>query len=256
MMLQDYHHREWKYDLVMQNVTAAWGTWALAGPKACDILLALGTDIDVRAESFPHLHVRTGAVAGMQARVARVSFSGEAGYEVSVPAHSTTALGETLLSAGKSHGLTPYGIEALEIMRTEKGYIHIGADTDSETQPADIGFGTAIAKKQADFIGRRSLLRENALAPNRRQLVGLLLEDAKQVLPIGAHIVNADNRSTGFIGSSHLSPTLGHGVAMAMLDNGRARHGEQVRVYSEGRHWTATVTKPVFYDPAGERLNA
>ena len=255
MMLQDYHHREWKYDLVMQNVTAAWGTWALAGPKARDILLALGTDIDVRAESFPHLHVRTGAVAGMQARVARVSFSGEAGYEISVPAHSTTALGETLLAAGKSHGLTPYGIEALEIMRTEKGYIHIGADTDSETQPADIGFGTAIAKKQADFIGRRSLLRANALEPDRRQLVGLKHDDAGTALPIGAHIVDTANRSAGFIGSSHLSPTLGHGVAMAMVENGRARMGEKVRVYSESRYWTATITKPVFYDPAGERLN-
>jgi sarcosine oxidase, subunit alpha len=255
MMMQDYHHREWRYDLVMQNVTAAWGTLALAGPKARAILMAVGTDIDVSQEAFPHLHVRTGSVAGFAARVARVSFSGEASYEISVPAQCTAAFGETLLAAGKHHGLTPYGIEALEIMRTEKGYIHIGADTDSETQPVDIGFGSAIAKKQADFIGRRSLLRTNSLEPNRRQLVGLMLEGAKQVLPIGGHIVDADNRSTGFIGSSHLSPILGHGVAMAMVENGRARHGEQVRVFSQGQYWTATITKAVFYDTTGERLN-
>jgi sarcosine oxidase, subunit alpha len=255
MMLQDYHHREWRYDLVMQNVTAAWGTLALVGPKARAILMAVGTDIDVSADAFPHLHARTGTVAGIPGRIARVSFSGEAGYEISVPAQHTTALGKALLAAGKAHGLTPYGIEALEIMRTEKGYIHIGADTDSETQPADIGFGTAIAKKQADFIGRRSLLRANSLDGNRRQLIGLIHDDAAQVLPIGAHIVDRENRSTGFIGSSHLSPILGHGVAMAMVENGRARHGEQVRVFSQGQYWTATITKPVFYDPAGERLN-
>ena len=254
-MLQDYHQREWQYDLVIQNVTAAWGTWALAGPNARDTLMAVGTNIDVSQEAFPHLHLRTGNVAGMQARVARVSFSGEAGYEISVPASLTTTLGEALLAAGNTHGLTPYGIEALEIMRTEKGYIHIGADTDSETQPADIGFGTAIAKKQVDFIGRRSLLRANAIEPNRRQLVGLKHDDASTALPIGAHVVDAGNRSAGFIGSSHHSPTLGHGVAMAMVENGRARYGENVRIYSEGKHWTATIAKPVFYDPAGERLN-
>jgi sarcosine oxidase, subunit alpha len=254
-MLQDFHHREWRYDLVMQNVTATWGTLALVGPKARAILMAVGTDIDVSADAFPHLHARTGTVAGIPARIARVSFSGEAGYEISVPAQHTTALGKALLAVGKAHGLTPYGIEALEIMRTEKGYIHIGADTDSETQPADIGFGTAIAKKQADFIGRRSLLRTNALEPNRRQLIGLIHDDAAQVLPIGAHIVDSENHSTGFIGSSHHSPALGHGVAMAMLENGRARHGEQVRVFSQGQYWTATITKPVFYDPVGERLN-
>jgi sarcosine oxidase, subunit alpha len=255
MMLQDYHHREWHYDLAMQNVTAAWGTLALAGPKARAILMAVGTNIDVTPEAFPHLHMRTGTVAGIRARVARVSFSGEVTYEISVAAQRTTELAEALLAAGKPHGLTPYGIEALEILRTEKGYIHIGTDTDSETQPSDIGFGNAITKKQADFIGRRSLLRANALKDNRRQLIGLKHDNARQVLPIGAHIIDSGNRSIGFIGSSYLSPALGHGVAMAMLENGRALLNKNVRIYSEGKYWTATVTKPVFYDPAGKRLN-
>jgi sarcosine oxidase subunit alpha len=247
--------QEWRYDCVIQNVTQAWATWALAGPRARDVLEALGTDLDLSPATFPHLHVRCGLAGGMGARVARVSFSGELGYEISVPSGAAEALGAAITRAGSPFGLVPYGIEALEILRIEKGYLHVGADTDSETQPADIGFGAAVGRKAADFVGRRSLMRPRSVASGRKQLVGLALDDPKMVLPMGAHLLNDERQSIGFVGSSAASPILQRGVALALLEDGRSMHGQKVGVYSMGDYWEAIVGAPCAYDNANERLN-
>ena len=211
-------------------------------------------DFDVSREAFPHLSLTTGRLGDVPVRVQRVSFSGELSFEIQLPARHAAAMGDALMEAGSPYGIAPYGIEALEILRIEKGYIHIGGDTDSETQPADIGFGGAIARKQSDFLGRRALGRRSSAAPDRRQLVGLRA-DGTAVLPPGAHLRAANGESEGFVTSSAYSLTLGRGVALALVRGGQSRHGEQVEVFSLGQRWRATIENPVALDPAGKRLD-
>jgi len=236
-------------------VTEQWAVMTLAGPKARDVLRALGTDIDPAPDAFPHLAFREGAVAGLPARVARVSFTGELSYEISVPARHAEAFLRRIMEAGAPYGITPIGIESLLVLRLEKGFIHVGVDTDGTTLPDDIGMARGVAKKASDFMGRRSLSRPAAVDPDRFQLVGLLSTDGRTVLPVGGQILGAQD-SDGHVTSSVLSPTLGHPVALAMLRAGRARMGEIVTIMAGGLRLRATVAPPAFHDPQGERLHA
>jgi sarcosine oxidase subunit alpha len=151
----------------------------------------------------------------------------------------------------------PYGVEALMILRIEKGYLHLGADTDGTTFPGDVGLDRGIIKKAANFVGRRSLLRPVALDADRMQLVGLLPLDRRTRLPVGAHITLQAPPAAidGFVTSSAFSPVLGHPVSLAMLKRGRLRLGECVTAYHLGQAIRAEVVKTPFFDPAGERLH-
>lgn len=239
----------WQVTIV--NVTAQWGTVTLSGPEAWSHLDHLLVDIDLDPVRFPHLSFMATAIGEVPARIARVSFTGEASYEISVPASYTASLLEAL---AENPAVTPYGIEALTILRMEKGYLHVGTDTDGTTVPADIGFGTGIAKKKSDFVGRRSLLRHEASREDRLQLVGL---SSDRLLPVGAH-ATADMRPTcpsdGYVTSACESPTLGRPIALALIRRGRSRIGERVRLYDLGRFHEAQIVNPVFVDPEGVRL--
>ena len=231
----------------------------VAGPNARQVLAAVGTDIDLSAEAFPHMAYREGTVAGVRARIERVSFTGELSYEVAVPWGYGSALWDALLRAGRKLGITPFGIEALMVMRVEKGFLHVGSDTDGTTYPQDVGFGSAIAKKSDDFVGRRSTMRSDALRTDRRQLVGLKVTDRGGPLEVGAHVLSGDVHAQlatqGWVTSSVHSPTLRRPLAMALVSSGTSRIDEEVRVWSLGNFRTARITDPRFYDPAGERLN-
>ncbi|MEE4350179.1 MAG: 2Fe-2S iron-sulfur cluster-binding protein [Pacificimonas sp.] len=254
--VDEYRQCIWPYDVLVQNVTSHWATFGIAGPRARDILTACDLDFDLERDRFPHMAVREGSFADQHARIARVSFSGELSYELSVPVTAAMdALGH-LWRVAEPLGIVPYGIEALEILRVEKGYLHVGADTDSETQPGDIGFGAFWPKKPADFIGRRSLLRAPAQRADRKQLVGLRADDDRTVLPMGGHIIDDDGGSIGWIGSSYYSPNLRRGVTLAMLEAGQGRHGERVTVFSLGDRWQATVSPPTAFDSENIRVNA
>jgi sarcosine oxidase subunit alpha len=171
--------------VVIAPVTDQWATISLAGPLAREILSKLSTDIDLSNASFPHLGMREGRLAGYPARIYRVSFSGELTYEINVPSASGQALWDALMEAGKPLGLQPFGIEALLLMRLEKGFLHLGTDTDGTTVPDDVGWGKVAADKRADFVGKRSLrLPENA-RPDRLQLVGLASETD---IVVGSHL--------------------------------------------------------------------
>jgi sarcosine oxidase subunit alpha len=149
-----------------------------------------------------------------------------------------------------------YGIEALEIMRTEKGFIHIGTDTDGTTLPQDIGSARALDRKAANFVGRRSLLRPAAHDTGRFQLVALEPVDGRTLLPVGAQIAAAPppTQTEGHVTSSYWSPELGRPVALGMLARGSQRLGEAIRVHHLGKVIDARVVKAPFIDPAGERL--
>jgi len=255
LIFEEWLQCEWPdLDVWVVPVTEQWAVMTLAGPKARDALRDLGTDIDLSPDAFPHLAFREGMVAGLPARVARVSFTGELSYEISVPARHAEAFLRQILEVGAPYSITPIGVESLLVLRLEKGFIHVGVDTDGTTLPDDIGMAKGVAKKAADFMGRRSLARPAAVDPDRFQLVGLLSADAATVLPVGGQILGAKG-SDGHVTSSVLSPALGHPVALAMLRAGRSRVGEAVTVMAGGARIQATVAPPAFYDPQGERLH-
>jgi len=246
------HHR-----VLVTPVTSAWGNVTLAGPKAWAVLQAAGFDAALAPTAMKHMTLRDVDFAGVKMRVMRASFSGELGYEINLPATHTAALLQRLWQAGQAYGVVPYGVEALMILRTEKGYLHLGADTDGTTFPGDVGLDRGIAKKAANFVGRRSLLRPVATDADRMQLVGLVPQDRRTRLPVGAHITLGPPPSPieGYVTSSAFSPVLGHPVALALLKRGGQRMGERVTAYHLGRPFAADVVKTPFFDVAGDRLN-
>ncbi len=237
-------------------VTHQWAVITLTGPRARDVLAAIGTDIDLAPAAFPHMHFRQGRVGGVAARVFRVSYTGELAFEINVPARAAPALWVRLVDVGQRFDLAPFGVESLMVLRIEKGYLHVGSETDGTTVPDDVGMGQAVARKTSDFIGRRSLSRPEATREGRLQLVGLLGADEARVLPAGAHVVRAGaGVSDGYVTSSCFSPTLGRGVALAMIRDGRRRTGESVTVFDQGSRARARVVAPCFFDPEGKRLD-
>jgi sarcosine oxidase subunit alpha len=209
---------------------------------------------------MPHMSIGVGSLAGVPARIARVSFTGELSFEIGVPAGYAAALLRELEALGAEQGIAHFGIESLLILRAEKGYILIGRDTDGTTEPQDLGVTAPLRTKQVDFVGRRSLLRPDSRRADRRQLVGLEPELPGVALPTGAHVVApADRvgRSLGYVTSSYMSPTLGRSFALGLVEGGRARvaAGESVGIFSFGRVYGAKLVAPTFYDPKGERLH-
>jgi sarcosine oxidase subunit alpha len=244
--------------VAVTSVTSRWGNVTVAGPAAWKLLAAGGFDASFAPQTMKHMTLRSGALDGVPLRVLRASFSGELGYEINVPVDHVEELLQRLWSHAAEFDAIPYGIEALEIMRTEKGFIHIGTDTDGTTLPGDVGFARAVDRKRANFVGRRSLLRPAALDPNRAQLVALSPSDGRTQLPVGAQIAAAmpPTQTEGHVTSSYMSPSLGAPVALGMLVRGSARLGERVRVHHLGTTIEAVVVKAPFIDPTGALLSA
>ena len=242
--------------VLVTPVTSRWGNVTVAGPRAWDWLASVGLDPSLAPNSMQHMTLRESTWDGAPLRVLRASFSGELSYEINVPARNVEALLERLWQCGSDFAAVLYGIEALEIMRTEKGYIHIGTDTDGTTLPQDIGFARAIERKAANFVGRRSLLRPAARDPGRFQLVALSPVDGRTRLPVGAQIAAAapPARTEGHVTSSYWSPELGCPVALGMLARGMQRMGERIRVHHLGRVYDAVVVQAPFIDPTARRL--
>jgi sarcosine oxidase subunit alpha len=193
----------------------------------------------------------------MPLRVLRASFSGELGYEINMPADHASGLLERLWTLAPRFNASTYGIEALQSMRIEKGYIHIGTDTDGTTQPGDIGFGRSIGSKAANFVGRRSLTRSGTTGSERLQLVGLVAADRRTLLPVGAHLANSPppTLTEGHVTSSTVSAELGYPISLAMLKGGVARQGERIGVHHLGTMIAAEVVPLPFVDPTGARAN-
>ncbi len=243
--------------VLIAPVTSSWGNVTVSGPMAWHLLQAAGFDPALAPTAMKHMTLRQTTYGGAALRVLRASFGGELGYEINLPALHTPALLDRLWAVGRDHGVVPYGIEALMIMRTEKGYLHVGGDTDGTTLPGDVGMDRGIARKAANFVGRRSLLRPAAQDADRMQLVGLLPCDRRTRLPVGAHVAASKPPAPieGFVTSSHHSPVLGHPVALCMLARGQSRIGDTIKVWHLGHAVEAEVVKTPFYDPSGERLN-
>ncbi|MCZ4261641.1 sarcosine oxidase subunit alpha [Limimaricola sp. G21655-S1] len=259
-MMEDYLQTEWPdLDVWLTSTTEQWATVALNGPKAREVLVGLVEGCDISAEAFPHMSVAECRVAGFPARLFRLSFTGELGFEINVPARHGLALWEALMQAGEPHGITAYGTETMHVLRTEKGFIIVGQDTDGTVTPEDAGLGWAIGKAKPDFVGKRSLARPDLVAPGRKQLVGLLTEDGAVKLEEGAQIVLDPGqpkpmKMVGHVTSSYHSATLGRSIAMALIEGGRDREGETVHVPMPEGVVRAKITSTAFYDPDGDRL--
>lgn len=259
--LEEWLQCEWTdLRVVTTPVTPQWATITVAGPRSREVMRKLDSDIDFGPDSFPHMSARSGTLLGLPCRVFRVSFTGELSYEVNVPAGSGLALWQALMDAGRDFGIVPFGVEALMTMRIEKGFMHVGADTDGTTIPADVGFGVAVAGKSGDFVGRRSLSLPEHVREDRMQLVGLEARDS-QPLTAGAHIVERSSgvsglRTQGYVTSTCFSPTLGRYIGLGLLERGSSRIGETVTVMLGDARGTAHVVPRTHLDPAGERVNA
>ena len=260
--LEEWLQTEWTdLKVYVTPVTEQWAQYALAGPKAREVLDKLGSDMDVSAEGFEFMSMKEGTLAGYPVRVFRISFSGELSYEIATPANFGMGLWNALLDAGREFGIEAYGTEALHILRAEKGFIVIGDETDGTVTPQDVGLGWAVSKKKPDYLGKRSLQRSNHTAPNRKQLVGLLTEDPQEVLPDGAHAVEMVKEAPpmtaiGHVTSTYMSPTLGRSIAMALINNGQNRIGDTlVFPLEDGRVVKAQIVDPVFYDREGKQQN-
>jgi sarcosine oxidase, subunit alpha len=257
--LEEWRQCEWsQLRVVVVPVTDQWATVALTGQHARTILERLKPECDLSNEAFPHLSFRITRLLGYEARIYRVSFSGELTYEINVPAHKAPELWVALLEEGRSFGIAPYGVDALLHMRMEKGFIHVGADTDGTTVPDDIGFGKPAASKQTHYIGKRSLILPEHVRPDRLQLIGLAGLGAAS-LPVGGHLRLPDSSEAtdGWITSAGALSTDATPVAMAVLRAGRNQMNQVVTVHDAGRIvTTARVVTPMFYDPSGARMNA
>ncbi len=259
--LESWLQCEWpEMKVYCTSVTEQWATVAINGPLARRLLSELTADIPLDNESFPFMSMREGTVAGIPARVFRISFTGELSYEVNVPASYGSALWQALLTAGEKYHITPYGTEAMHVLRAEKGYIIVGQETDGTTTPQDLGMGWAVSKQKADFFGKRSFARPDTARPDRKHLVGLLTENPSEVIPEGGQIVaelkdRPPMEMIGHVTSSYESPNLGRSIALALVKNGRNRMGDTLYIPLPDRTIRAKVTEPRFFDPEGTRIN-
>jgi sarcosine oxidase, subunit alpha len=260
-MMEDYLQTEWPdLNVWLTSTTEQYAVIALQGPNARKVLEPLVEGIDLSADAFPHMAIREGQICGIPTRLFRVSFTGELGFEINVPTAYGRALWERIMAEGAQYGITPYGTEAMHVLRAEKGFIIVGQDTDGTVTPYDAGLDWAVGKKKPDFVGRRSLARPDIVAPGRKQLVGLLTDDPNVVLEEGAQIVADPDQPIpmtmiGHVTSSYWSAALGRSIALALVADGQARKGAQLHIPMPGKTHRAMVTDMVFYDPEGARLH-
>jgi sarcosine oxidase subunit alpha len=243
---------QWRLNVDITNVTAALAAVNLAGPDSRQVLAKLCSDVDLSAEGFPYLGVRLGTVAGIPARLLRVGFVGELGYEIHVPARYGEALWDALMDAGKAFDIRPFGVESQRLLRLEKGHVIISQDTDGMTHPAEIDMGWAIARNKPFFIGKRSVEILEA-QPLKRKLVGFSLP-ASSSKPLEGHLVLKGADISGNVTSCEYSQTLGQIIGLAYCAADQATPGGQIPIRIEGGEMVhATVVKLPFFDPETKR---
>lgn len=243
---------EWNLDVDIANVTAAYAALNLAGPNSRDVLSSLTNDIELSAQQFSYMEVRTGHIANIPARLLRVGFVGELGYEIHVPATQGEALWDALMNAGKKYEIRPFGIEAQRLLRLEKGHIIVGQDTDGLTIPQEANMGWAIAQNKAFFLGKRAIDVINA-RPLTRQLVGFTLP-SDSPMPEECNLVIKTNEITGRITSVSYSPSLNKIIGLAFVSPDKSEEGSKIDIkLSNANVVTATVCSVPFYDPENKR---
>jgi sarcosine oxidase, subunit alpha len=248
-----WFNSQWKMDVDVANVTAAYAGVNLAGPKAREIIQKLPSDIDFAKDAFPYMGVRVGQIAGIPVRILRVGFVGEAGYEIHCPSGFGEALWDKIMAAGQSFGLMPFGVEAQRVLRLEKGHIIVGQDTDGLTHPVEANMEWVLAKKKPFYVGKRSIEMQVAKGVTRK-LVGFELTNATAPVPKECHLIIRNGEITGRVTSVVKSPTLGKTIGLAYLPLDLATNGSAFQIRVDGGVMVdATVVPTPFYDPENKR---
>ncbi|SFQ61464.1 sarcosine oxidase subunit alpha [Roseivivax halotolerans] len=250
----------WDWKVWVLNVTEQYTQIGVVGPKSRAVLEKLGTE-GIGKDDLPFMRWIDGNVGGIPARIFRISFSGELSFEIAVAANRGRELWGKLIEAGQEFNVTPYGTEAMHVLRAEKGFIMIGEETDGTIIPQDLGLHWAISKKKEDYIGKRAQERSFMDNPERWQLVGLETTDGSK-LPDGAYAVAPGNNANGQVNtqgrvtSSYHSAALGRPIAMGLVHNGPDRMGEVIEfAMTDGSRVPAKITGTIFFDPEGEKQN-
>ncbi|TGP57495.1 sarcosine oxidase subunit alpha [bacterium M00.F.Ca.ET.230.01.1.1] len=247
-------------DVQLTSVSDQWAQFSIAGPKTRDLLKEVVDPAeDLSNEGFPFMGAREVKLrGGLKARLFRISFSGEMAFEISVPARYGDAMARNLMIAGKPFGVTPYGTEALGVMRIEKGHV-AGPELNGTTTAGDLGLGKMMSTKK-DFIGRVMAGREALVAPDRQVVVGIKPTDKARRLRSGAHIIPkgetpGPGNDQGYVTSVCFSPVLDQWIGLGLVERGRERIGEIVRAHDplRGEDYDVELCSPVFYDPDGGR---
>jgi sarcosine oxidase, subunit alpha len=259
--MEEWLQTEWS-DLRVRltSVTDQWADIAVVGPRSRNLIRSLFPHLAVGPESFPFMAIREAETGGIPVRVHRITFSGELAYELWAPSWYGLSLWQEVMAAGEPLGITPYGTEAMHVLRAEKGYIICGQETDGTVTPQDLGMSWIVSKKKP-FIGQRSHRRSDTARKDRRHLVGLLPVDGDQLLPEGAQLAlepsgSAPAKTVGHVTSSYRSAALGRTFALALLQSGRERIGSTVYAPLNGHAVAATVTEPIFYDKGNLRRDS
>jgi sarcosine oxidase subunit alpha len=265
-----YRHMEFvrqclcpEMDVQLISTTEAWAQFAVAGPNARQVLQkVVDPEFDLSNEAFPFMACGEITVCGgLRARLFRISFSGELAYEIAVPTRYGDALIRRIMAAGAEYDITPYGTEALGVMRIEKGHC-TGNELNGTTTALNLGLGRMVSATK-DSIGAVLAQREGLVGPDQLCLVGLKPLTSDAPVPAGAHLMAASGpvdteHDQGYVTSACYSPHLGHAIALGFLKGGAQRMGETLRLVSPltGVETTVEVTSPHFIDPDGERLRA
>ena len=259
--LEEWLQTEWPdMKVYCTSVTEQWATVAVCGPYARHVVGALTEYDKLGPRDFPFMTMREMDIAGIPARVYRISFTGELAFEINVARRHGPALWEALWQQGERYGVTPYGTEAMHVLRAEKGFVIVGQETDGTVTPMDLGMDWIVSKKKGDFLGRRSFDRVDIRRDDRKRLIGLFTEDHATVLTEGAQLVEDPHgeppvKMVGHVTSAYYSPNVGRSIALALVEGGMERKGQTLYAprLDGGQPVRVTVTEPIFYDPEGVR---
>ncbi|MDO5698019.1 MAG: 2Fe-2S iron-sulfur cluster-binding protein [Dermatophilus congolensis] len=262
--LEEWSQTEWpELDVTCTSVTEQWTTVAVAGPRSRDVIAKVAPDLDVSRDGFGFMELRHTTLAnGLEARICRITFSGELAFEVNVPSWYGLAAWELVADAGAEFGITPYGTETMHVLRAEKAYPIVGHDTDGTVTPQDLGMSWVVSTKKKDFIGKRSFARLSHTDAVRKQWVSVHALDGRTFLPEGTQLVEVGTPLTpqdgpvpmsGWVTSSYRSQALGRPFALALVKGGHGRHGERISAVVDGAAVECEIGDTVVYDKEGAR---
>ena len=258
--LEDWLQTEWpELEVYLTSVTEQYGTISLNGPNSRKLMQKLNSDYDFSKENFPHMSFNNINLCGVECRVMRISFTGELCYEINVPSGYAKYLWDNCIEKGQEFNITPYGTEAMHVLRAEKGFIIVGQETDGSVTPIDLDMDWIVSKKKYDFVGKRALNRSDTIKKDRKQLVGLKTKDPNKVLEEGAQLVEAlttlPMKMVGHVTSSYFSPNLDRSFALALIKGGLEKKGKKLFAPMENETIEVEITDPVFIDPENVRIN-
>lgn len=250
------HRPDWQVSMI--PVTSQWANATLCGPMARQVLAAMQPDFDISGEALPFMGMTEGSIGEIPVRLFRVSWTGEASFELNTPARYAVALWEKIMAAGAPFGITPVGSEANHILRVEAGYISTGHEVDGTSDAHDLGLGALVSRTKPDFIGKHSMELRRQADPERFELIGLMPTDPIKRVPEGAPLTpNGDKADQeGFVSACVMSVAKGRVIALGLLKHGRARIGQTVHARVRNEIIPMTVVAPVFHDADRARVKS